>query len=105
MKTTQEIFNLAIAIGLYGKNPHQVIQCPDGIERLSTPHMCFALISLEFSGQITFCEHYQAETEIQEYLANWGYLEEALRANDLPSNFQDRLAIYMDWENRPKLEV
>lgn len=105
MRTTQEIFNLAISTGLYSDGVKRYVECPDGIERLSTPHMCFALISLEFSGQITFCEHYQAETEIQEYLANWGYLEEALLSNDLPFSFKDRLAIYMDWENRPKLEV
>ena len=105
MKTTQEIFNLAISTGLYSDSVKRYVKCSDGIERLSTPHMCFALISLEYSGQITPDEHYQAVMEIEKYLTDWGYLEEALVSNDLPSSFQDRLAIYKDWENRPKLEV
>lgn len=104
MKTTQEIFNLAISTGLYGPDAVRIL-CPDNKWRDAKRHMCFSLQHLYYSKQITNEEYAQADREINRYLREFGYLPSALEANSLPSSFQDRLAIYKDWENRPKLEV
>ena len=43
---------------------------------------------------------------IDEYLKESGsFLSTALRLNNLPSDFEDRREIYLNWNNRPKLTV
>lgn len=76
--------------------------------------MCDALDFAEDSGLILKEEEYLATKAIAKYLREFskynkiqyieGFaaLEDALKYAGLPSTFEDRKAIYLDWANRPK---
>lgn len=105
MKTIQEIFDLAINTGLYGADTDKTVYCPDGQEREVSRYMCFSLISLRWAGHITEEEGEVAKSEIEYYLSEFGYLADALSYHGLPYSFEDCLAVYKDWENRPRLKM
>lgn len=72
--------------------------------------MCVALSIANRHGAISRDEQTLAKREIDEYLrsACEGYelnLEFALSLQGLPSDYQARLTIYQDWNNRPALEM
>lgn len=94
----QSIFNRVIAAGHYSDT-----------EREGTyPYMCVSLDAAVRHGHITIAECVQAQLAIVEYLEAVDYadtLAGALISSDLPSDFEDCLAIYRDWANRPRLGV
>lgn len=96
MRTLQEIFNVVINAGIYSKE----------LENTTSPFMCAALILAFKTKHITREEGRMARDAIKEYLSPTGYLflTSALRNEDHPSTFEDRKAIYLDWENRPLLK-
>lgn len=67
-------------------------------------YMCFALDGAKKCGAISSREHLAAEKQVSRYLGGWCSLEGALRKNGLPNSYDDRLKIYRDWANRPKLK-
>lgn len=94
----QSIFNRVIAAGHYSDT-----------EREGTyPHMCVSLDAAVRRGLITEHEYVLAQQNIRVYLSavEWSdTLAGALISSDLPSDFEDCLAIYRDWANRPRLGV
>lgn len=78
-----------------------------------TGGFCLCLSKAFDEGLITLVEmtdaHHEIETYIQELntLSNQTisdvYLSRALEGANLPHEYEDRLAIYKDWENRPRL--
>lgn len=93
----QEVFNTLIAEGYY-KN-----------------YMCDAVNAAYYDPDGPFTDHTEADlvlAEIEKYLRKpyedfphtFFSLECALIHNNLPSDYETRLAIYKDWENKPKLE-
>ena len=76
--------------------------------------MCYSLELAKYSGLITKEEKGVATKAINEYLrklcTHAGHLyvkhdtslKDALNIFKLPSTFEDRKAIYLDWDNRPK---
>jgi len=89
MKTTQEIFDLVIDQGFYTTE--------------TSMYMCWALDKALRLGDITKEEHCIATKEIEDYLDGWFTFQTALRESGLPRSFQNRLAIYRNWANRPQL--
>lgn len=92
----QNIFNKIIAAGLYGSTNESL--------KRST-YMCQALYIGYKQSVINIKEYHYAKKVISDYLetSRCGFLHRALQLYDLPAGFPDRLAIYMDWRNRPKL--
>lgn len=96
VRSIQEIFNVVIEEGFY-KSP-------------SCSLMCFALIDAFDAGVISSEEMDAAHEAIRNYLTQTGeynpiFLKSALFLSGLPYSFEDRLAIYKDWDNRPKLKL
>lgn len=93
----QEIFNRVIDGGFY----------QDGyIYRNYSDLMCVSLIQACNKGVITPDECKYAGNVIENYLNVWsgcGKLYDVLGNNALENSFKARLAIYRDWDNRPKL--
>lgn len=110
MKTTQEIFTLALTLGLYGeeydheKGIDNLVET-NGVWTQACNFMCGAVTSLMDCGQISYDEAQRVKDEIDEYIKPYAFLSSALHANSLPNSLDDRKAIYADWANRPKLEV
>ena len=105
MKNVQEIFNTVMEGGYYGGS------YPSLEGRLRERYMCFALRRALGNKLITYEEASFAASCIEEYLKcllpNRRHvltLMSALRDNDLPHSLEDLLAIYQDWENRPKVK-
>ena len=103
MKSIHEIFNAVIEGGHYG-GPYPSIE-----GRLRERYMCFALQRASDKELITYEEAQFAASCIEEYLScllpdrrHVLTLMSALRDNGLPYSQEDLLAIYQDWENRPK---
>jgi len=98
MRTLQEIFDVVIEGGYYGSRKTGVV---------CDAYMCFALSNA--SGElITQEEAAFANSHIQKYLDSLSYgnvltLKGALRGNNFPRSSKDLLAIYKDWETRPRL--
>lgn len=92
----QDMFNLLIREGLYADLPNEI--------KYSTRFMCEAAeLGLE-EGLLTHdCVKTLTEA-ISNYLGDFGSLYLLLKHNDLPSEFEDRKAIYLDWTNRPNLQ-
>ena len=90
MKTTQEILNCAIS-HMYDRN--------------TMYYMCYAI---ENTFPLSSFEKYRAQRKIRKYIhelcpnIECMTLRKALAWRDLPFHFDDRLAIYKDWENRPR---
>ncbi len=89
-KTTQEVFNIVIDNGYYGTGASH-----------RSDFMCIALSSAYTNKVITKDELAKATDEIDDYLNGVLLLRSYLRDRDLPHSFNDRLAIYRDWANRP----
>ena len=89
MTDVQAIFDKVIASGRYS----------EGV----TTFMCPALSLCLRSDILTHEEVLIAKNEIDSYLGGYHTLGRALEQNDLPYLPKDRLEIYKDWENRPKL--
>ena len=92
MRSIQEVFNLAIAHAGYPE---------------VNGYMCSAVAVLRRDNRISVEERDSTWYSIDDYLepAKSVFLEWALRAKGLPSTPNDRLAIYKDWANRPKLSA
>lgn len=90
MRKIQEIFNLAIQMEMY---PHR------------TDYMCVALSVMLEADHITRNEYSMATDEIMDYIhiADTDSLEHALEISKLPYYEEDRIKLYLDWENRPQL--
>lgn len=82
-----------------------------GIFEFSSNYMCHVLQDACHTGVIdwdTFNEATEAVHAYLEYLQQdvdydlrGDMLETALRNNGLPSSLKDRVALYLDWDNRP----
>ena len=96
MRTVQEIFDTVIETGHYGKRRQGVI---------CETYMCFALSNACRRNVITSEESDFAHDLIRGYLTDSVTLKGALSYSSLPSSKDDRLAVYQNWENRPKLNV
>lgn len=89
MTDVQTIFDKVIASGRYSE--------------ARTLFMCTALAACLHADTLTYEEVLAAKNEIDHYLGDYNTLERALIGAGLPRQFKDRLAIYRDWANRPKL--
>lgn len=97
MRTIQEIFNVVIDAGHYHQHGR----------------MCPALVLAHEYRLITTEEYYLAVTEIRQYLCDLAEEEDyfsdrvhadlvdALRSAGFAFRFEDRLAIYQKWADRP----
>lgn len=94
MRTVQEVFNDVIDEGFY---------FDESTYGKSARHMCGALYYAWYNGHITEAEYQRADAEIREYLQDHAFLRYALEVTGLPHEYEDRLAIYRNWANRPKL--
>ena len=88
----QEVFN-------------KVFSCysPDFLRRQGNFYMCVLLEQAEKKGVITSRERRAAVKEIHAYVFPYTVLITALLANNLDESVNHRIAIYSDWERRPKL--
>ena len=84
-KITQRAFDKVLSQELYGKSNF----------------MCFVLART--NNALTNTECRVATKSIKRYLGRHRMLATALRDNDLPFTYEDRLAIYRDWKNRPDI--
>ncbi len=94
-KTTQEVFNIVIDKGYYA----ECILVSPG----KSYFMCIALTLAYDNGHITTKEYNTALAEIDAYIDSptTSVLKNYLIERDLYYSFNDRLAIYKDWANRP----
>lgn len=95
-RSIQEIFNVVIEEGFYKSTSRSL--------------MCSAIVDAFDAGVISLKEKDAAHEAIRDYLAQTGeydpiFLKSAFFLSGLPYSFEDRLAIYKDWENRPKLKL
>lgn len=99
MSTVQQTFNTVIAHDYYGD-----------LDYSGSNYMCNALKAACRDGVICYSDFRQARAAINEYIleldphgdAAGTTLSYCLQVSSLPCNFSDRLAIYKDWENRPR---
>lgn len=99
-RTTQEVFNIILDSGMY-------VSKPDYVEVDETSmFMCHCILYARDLNLITSIEEKQTIASIAEYIKDRPRmsLAEKLKKNNLPNSYQDRLAIYRDWANKPKLE-
>lgn len=82
----QNIFNKIMDAGLYQGNL-----------------MCFSLANAVAGSVITEKEYLTAKAAIEMYICGAVTLGVALVHNGLPHEISDRIAVYKDWANRPKL--
>lgn len=100
MRTIQEVFNAVIEAEVYGFS-----------WEAKYDYMCIALKdAYESLGLITREEYVVTKQCIEEYLEELdvpypddGTLAQALYANNLPNTEDDLLAIYKDWDDRPRI--
>lgn len=83
MRTIQEIFSMVIENKLYRR------------------HMCIALLAAKAHKVISQYESQMATQAILDYLNGEPILAHALEVRGLPQTPRE---VYLDWENRPKLE-
>lgn len=89
MRSIQQVFDTVIAHDLY--NEH-------------TEYMCIALDNAYSSDVISYDERIAATEAINEYIQGSTTLRFALLKDyDVITDFPERLAIYRNWEGRPKL--
>lgn len=97
-KTIQQVFDLAIETGAYD---------------FDNRYMCHAIDTLAVQGLIADHESIKVKTAINKYIGQVIYedgskvisLHSALSIRKIPNDFYDRLAIYKDWANRPRLSA
>lgn len=94
-RSVQEIFNEVIECGYYTEN------------RLSDfhPYMCGSILDAYNHNIISKTERKKALAAIREYMkfGSSGYLAICLKDYGLPYSFKDRLHLYKNWKDRPKL--
>lgn len=100
-RTVQQLFNVVIDGGFYSEDynrweePFPPSEC-----------MCCAVSSANRAKCITDAEAEKMRRAINRYMGslcfNASTLSTALRAINKPAWFNDRLAIYRDWKNRPR---
>lgn len=106
--TIQEILNIVIESGCYGKEStildeehYKSINWNEASNR----YMCSALYIARQRELITFEDCSYATNEIMDYIYSTGaaksYLSAMLKFFDQPHEFEDCLKIYQDWNNRP----
>lgn len=93
-RTIQEIFNAVIDEGFYSN---------EFIESKSSRWMCEAIHYAYVAELLTMEERRLALEEIKEYIQGYTFLGSALSISNLPYKYEDRLAIYRNWANRPQL--
>lgn len=86
----QDVFNKVIDVGHY-KNTYLMHQT----------HMCLSLLCATEAKDITEKERSIAKEEITHYLDGYPTLSLKLSCMNLPNRFEDCLAIYRNWDNRP----
>lgn len=100
-RTVQQLFNAVIDGGFYSERYFEL-----GEPFPPSEWMCCAVTSAVKANCVTAEEAGKIDRAINQYLHSMyiaaGTLATALRRNDLPANFNDRLAIYRDWKNRPR---
>jgi len=99
MSTIQATFNAVIDAGLYD---------PRNITLENSEFMCFSLVRAREGKVITPTQAKEAQQAIQEYIGELtgeeyasNALQEVLEEAHLPSTAAYRMAIYLDWANRP----
>ena len=100
-RTVQQLFNAVIDGGFYSADYSRFEEpCPP------SEWMCCAVSSAVKAKCITKVEADKLYRAINQYLYSMyiaaGTLATALRRNDLPADFNARLTIYRDWQNRPR---
>jgi hypothetical protein len=83
----QDVFTKVMNAGIYSEGQQEL--------------MCHALQQAAYDGVITEAEWCAARGEINGYLRGFGSLGGFLDKNGHPFYFTDRLAIYLDWANKP----
>lgn len=101
MRTVQEIFNLAIESGAYA-NAEKYDE--DGYVK-SSRYMCIAVEYLARTYKITAEEYEMTKQAIENYLKGFYSLASALIASRFSYKYEATLAIYEDWNSKPKLTV
>ena len=91
-RTVQEVFNLTIDEGYYTEE-----------EEVYSSYMCISLLYAYSYKLITKKEYVQNLCVIENYIGNTNPLVVYLTRNSLPHSFEDLLAIYKDWDNRPAI--
>ena len=90
----QDMFNLLIREGLYSNEPRK---------NNSSELMCVAAYLGEAKNLLSHDRVKNLTEAINNYLGEFKSLYLLLEHNNLPSTFEDRKAIYLDWSNRPDL--
>ena len=90
-RTVQEVFNLTIDEGYYTE------------EEVYSSYMCISLLCAYRYKLITNKEFVQNFCVIENYIGSANSLVGCLTRNSLPHSFEDLLAIYKDWDNRPAI--
>lgn len=88
-RSVQEIFDAVIDGGFYTERVY---------------YMCFSLQGAYSEGVISKKEMCIAGRSIKSYLGRRYSLESLLLEHGLPRKFSDRLSIYRNWANRPRLK-
>ncbi len=96
VKTIQEVLNVVIVSGHYGLQS-RAYNTP------ASHYMCDAIGMCHRRDIITTAEKDLVTNTIQEYISYNFSLARVLEQKELPHTFNDRLAIYQDWDNRPDL--
>lgn len=99
MRTVQQIFKAVVKNGKYTNN----------YTGRNSPYMCTALLFAYSEKIITRAEYLKAKKEIHKYLRHlnryqgfwFDSLEDVLMENNIPSEFEDRKQIYLNWSKRP----
>ena len=95
LDSVQEIFDKVIDNGYYTSIA--------GNEKFKySNYMCYSLKYAYEDNIITKKDFFLARKEIEQYIGMSG-LESVLSWNRLPSNYDDRLKIYRNWEDKPVL--
>lgn len=111
MKSIQEILNLALESNLYiSREVYDLQELP--LDDDHSYYMCDILGTLHDQNIITTQELHKVCSEITNYInsdsENSGdvySLESFLEKNSLPSSHEDKIKIYKDWKNKPKISV
>lgn len=88
-RSTQEILNIVIRTNEYNSKKHDF--------------MCGALNNARYNGYISRDESRKVAREIVKYLNGWAFLQTALAINYLPSEFEYRKKLYLNWADRPTI--
>lgn len=108
MKTMQEILDLALDSGLYvSREEYENLKLNLFDDR--SYYMCDVLETICADGVITEEELNFSSDEIAKYIQESKYnaycMSFFLSKNSLPSSHEDKIKIYKDWSNKPKISV